>query len=226
MTNTTALFPGDKGDLSADTRRVLVNLLRGPTIDGQRQTQLWAHLLRDEAIVRARLHDLFLTLVLDTEQLVAFTQQADTEDLDAPTLLRKSTLTFKETALLLFLRSELAVADAQGERCVLDRQDLVEHLKAYTPLDDNDSVRYDKQSDAAIEKVIKLSLMHKLKGSDTRLEVSQALRLMFSITEIEALTGVYEALRTGEPTGEATDTNQIELALDDEAQAEIELQND
>lgn len=215
MTDKTVLFPGDTGELSADTRRVLVNLLRGPMLDGQRQNQLWAILVRDETIVRSRLNDLFLTLVLDHEQQVAFTQQAELDELDAPTLLRKSTLTFKETALLLHLRGALAVSDAQGERCVVDRELMVDHLKAYATVDENDGVKYDKQSEAAIEKLIKLSILHRLKGSDTRLEVSQALRLMFTITEIESLTAAYDALRTGETTVAAVMAGQGGIALDD-----------
>lgn len=205
----TPLFPGDAGELPADTRRVLVNLLRGPMLDGQRQTQLWAILLRDEEVLRARLNELFLSLVIDRDQQVAFTQQADVAELDAPTLLRKSTLTFKETALLLHLRAELAISDAQGERCAVDREALVEHLKAYLASDENDKVKYDKQSEAAIEKLVKLGLLHRLKGSDTRLEVSQALRLLFSIEEIETLTEVYEALRTGAPSADIDDAPAI-----------------
>lgn len=215
MTDKNVLFPGDTGELGIDTRRVLVNLLRGPMLDGQRQNQLWAILVRDEVIVRSRLNDLFLTLVLDHEQQVAFTQQAELEELDAPTLLRKSTLTFKETALLLHLRGALAVADAQGERCVVDREQMVDHLKAYASVDENDGVKYDKQSEAAIEKLIKLSILHRLKGSDTRLEVSQALRLMFTINEIESLTAAYDALRTGETTVSVVLAGQGEMALDD-----------
>lgn len=206
----TQLFPGDQGTLPADTRRVLVNLLRGPTLDGQRQTQLWTVLLRDESVIRSRLHEIFLTLVLDKEQLVAFTQQAEVDDLDAPTLLRKSTLSFRETALILFLRGELAIADAQGERCVVERDQILEHLRAYLPRSENDQVRFDKQSDAAIEKLTKLSLLHKLKGSDTRIEVSQAMRILFGVDEIEALTNTYTTLRASDQSLDADAETQEE----------------
>ncbi|WP_087865534.1 DUF4194 domain-containing protein [Comamonas thiooxydans] len=214
MSTTCNLFPGDRGEMSLDTRRVFVNLLRGPLIDGQRQPNLWMILLRDEALIRSRLSEMFLTLVLDVDQTIAFTQQAETEGIDSPTLLRKATLSFRESALLLHLRAELAVADAQGERCVVDREKVIDHLRGYMAADDNDSVKYDRQSEAAIEKLSKLSLLHKLKGSDTRMEVSQALRLMFSITEIEALASAYEAMRSGD-TESTQNVDQGELALDE-----------
>ena len=54
----------------------------------------------------SRLIDLFLDLVIDHEQKVAFTRQVVSEDLDVPILLRKASLTFLETALLLFLRQK------------------------------------------------------------------------------------------------------------------------
>lgn len=213
MSDDLSLFPGDTGILAIDTRRVLVNLLRGPTLDGSRQTQLWTVLLRDEKLIRSRLNDMFLALVLDREQQVAFVQQAEVVELDAPTLLRKSTLSFRETALLLHLRSELVIADAQDARCVVERDDILEHLRAYRAADENDQVRFDKQSDAAIEKLVKLSLLHRLKGNESSMEVSQALRLLFGIDEIEALTKTYIAMRTGEApltAEQAVDANQEE----------------
>lgn len=224
MTNAQPLFPGDTGTLSLETRRVLVNLLRGPMLDGQRQSLLWATLLRDADLIRGYLHNLFLTLVLDVERQVAFVQQAEAEGLDIPTLLRKTTLTFRESALLLHLRGELAISDAQGERCVVDREALIEHLKAYTQADDNDSVKFDKQSEAAIEKLIKLSLLHKLKGTESRLEVSQALRLMFSIAEIESLTSVFTALQSGAAVSELAPGLTLDLIARSEAADEAQEQ--
>ena len=35
-----ALYPGDSGGLSLDARRVLVQLLAGPSLDGQRHSKL------------------------------------------------------------------------------------------------------------------------------------------------------------------------------------------
>lgn len=191
------LYPGDRGELPAETRRVLVNLLRGPTLEGSRHALLWPVLLRDEAIIRSRLHDMFLNLVLDKEQQVAFTQQADVAELDAPVLLRKHTLSLRESALVLHLRAELATADAQSERCVVEREHLLAHLQAYMPSAETDAVRFDKQSDAAIEKLVRLNFLQKLKGSEFRLEVSPALRVLFGAEEIEALTATYTALRAG-----------------------------
>jgi len=53
------LFEGDSGELPLETRRVLVQLLAGPSLDGQRHPKLWPVLVRDEALIRRRLSELF-----------------------------------------------------------------------------------------------------------------------------------------------------------------------
>ena len=85
--NNDVLYLGDTGRLPQDARRALCQLLIGPSIDQQRHAKLWPALLRNEAAIRTSLSDLFLELVLDRESGVAFTRQADTEDIDAPVLL-------------------------------------------------------------------------------------------------------------------------------------------
>src|ERR1700736_1139377 len=102
-----ALFEGDSGELPLETRRVLVQLLAGPSIDGRRHAKLWPVLVRDEALVRRRLSELFLELVMDVDQQVAFTRQADAGDLETPVLLRRAQLTFLDSILLLHLRQPL-----------------------------------------------------------------------------------------------------------------------
>jgi hypothetical protein len=70
----TALFVGDTGELPLDTRRALVQLLSGPSLDGRRHPKLWPVLMRDESVIRRRLADLFLELVIDRDVQVAFTR--------------------------------------------------------------------------------------------------------------------------------------------------------
>src|SRR5271157_3472151 len=99
-----ALFSGDTGELPLDTRRALAQLLAGPSLDARRHSKLWAALVRDEALVRARLCELFLELAMERDLQVAFTRRADVGDLEAPVLLRVAQLTFLDSVLLLFLR--------------------------------------------------------------------------------------------------------------------------
>lgn len=194
-----AAFPGDSGRLPLETRRVLVQLLLGPAVDGRRQTKLWPVLVRDEVVVRERLHELFLELVIDHEQKVAFTRQVTADDTEIPVLLRRANLTYLESVLVLFLRQRLTQADTQGERAVVSLPELLEHLSVYEKDDNVDHARFVKQRIAAIEKAKKLSLLQKIRGADDRFEVSPTLKLLFPAEEIMALTRTYAALaqRTG-----------------------------
>ncbi len=190
LTPATAI-PGDMGTLPVEARRVLVQLLRGPSVDVRRHAKLWPILMRDEEVITSRLHDIFLELVIDREQGVAFTRQMAFEQLDIPILLRKAPLTFIESALVLYLRQRLTQADAQGDRAVVSNPEMLEHMSVFERQPNPDHAKFEKQSLNAIEKMKTLSLLHKLQGTDERYEVSPTLKLLFSAEDIQALTKVY-----------------------------------
>jgi hypothetical protein len=189
--NDAGLFPGDTGALPMDTRRVLVHLLLGPALDAQRQTKLWPVLLRDERVLRSRLHELFLELVVDHEQRVAFTRQVVDEAADVPVLLRKAALTFVQSALVLFLRQQLTQADARGERAVVSHEEMREHLRVFEQDKNVDRAKFERQANNAVEKAAQLNLIRRLRGEDARYEVSPVLKLLFPAEQIHALTETY-----------------------------------
>lgn len=189
-----ATFVGDTGQLPVDTRRILVQLLLGPSVDARRQTKLWPILVRDEPAIRVRLHELFLDLVIDHEQQVAFTRQVASDVLDVPILLRRASLTFIESALLLFLRQRLTQADTQGERAVVSRTEMQEHLSVFERERNPDHARFERQMNNAVDKAAKLSLLRLIRGGDERYEVSPTLKLLFPADEIQELTRTYATL--------------------------------
>lgn len=214
--NDDATFPGGTGSLPIDTRRVMVQLLLGPSVDARRQSKLWPVLLRDEAIVRSRLHELFLEVIIDHEQQVAFTRQVTSEEHEVPILLRKASLTFLETALLLFLRQRLTQADAQGERAVVSLADMQEHLGVFERDHNPDHAKFGRQVVNAVDKAKRLSLLQRIRSSDERYEVSPTLKLLFSAEEILQLTRTYGQLAQSMPTtGEPDDSADADGAIND-----------
>jgi len=153
--------------------------------------------LRDESVIRRRLADLFLELIVDRDLQVAFTRQADTDDLDAPTLLRRAQLTFIDSVLLLYLRQQLAQAASHGERAVVSKTDIVEHLRLYDRQGNTDRAGFDKRVYASIEKIKKYNIIQKIRASDDRFEVSPTLKLLFSAEEIQELTKQYQRMAAG-----------------------------
>lgn len=188
------IFHGDTGQLPLDVRRVIVQLLLGPSLDSHRQSKLWPVLVRHEPVVRSRLHELFLELVIDHEQQVAFTRQVASDVTELPILLRKSKLTFIETALLLYLRARLTQADAQGERAVVSLNEMLEHLAVFERSSNQDRSRFKRQTEIAVEKVKKSSLLRLVHGTGDRFEVAPTLKLLFSADEVNQLMRHYDEM--------------------------------
>ncbi len=209
------LFVGDTGELPLDTRRALAQLLAGPSLDGRRHSKLWLALVRDEAVIRRRLSELFLELVIDPDLQVAFLRQADVGDLDAPTLLRSAPLTFLDSVLVLYLRHCLTQADARGERAVVGSDEMLEHLKVYERAVNTDRAGFMRRCQNSIDKVKRHSILQKIRSSDDRFEISPTLKLLFSAEAIQALTRLYEQMAEG--GGAATPQ-----ALGEEAEEEAE----
>jgi len=195
-TNNFALFTGDSGQLPLDTRRALVQLLTGPSIDERRHSKLWPVLLRDQNVIRKYLSELFLELVIDNDLQVAFTRQADTGELEIPKLLRRSQLTFIDSILLLYLRQQLARAQTHDDRAAVSKEEIVEHLAMYDKTGNTDKAGFDKRIHASIEKMKKHYILQKIRSSDDRFEVSPALKLLFSAEEVIALTKLYKEMDT------------------------------
>ena len=125
------LYAGDTGTLPALTRQVLVHLLKGPFFERSRSERLWQELKVREEIIRSRLSDLYLDLLVDDELGVAFCRKPDLGDHDAPSLLNTVRLRFLDSAVLLELRDQLMRARANGERAVVTRADVAELLRLF-----------------------------------------------------------------------------------------------
>ena len=192
------LFEGDSGELELETRRVLVQLLAGPSLDGRRHAKLWPVLVRDEALIRRRLSELFLELVMDLDLQVAFTRQADAGDLETPVLLRRAQLTFLDSIMLLHLRQQLTQADAQGERAVISVDEIIEHMSVYERSTNTDRAGFNKRIQASIEKIKTHSILQRIRSSEDRFEISPTLKLLFSAEAIQALTRTYQRMAAGE----------------------------
>lgn len=205
----TGLYIGDHSTLPMDTRRVLMQLLLGPALEAQRHSILWPVLLRDEKIIRCRLSELFLDLVLDQELQIAFTRRADTGELEVPSLLRRAQLTFIDTAFILYLRQRLTQADTQGTRAVIAADEIMENLLPYERSASTDHAGFAKRVHASIEKLKKYNILQKIRASEDRFEISPALKLLFSAEEIQALTRLYRNMSGFNQTQESDQENSI-----------------
>lgn len=188
------LFQGDTGKLDMEARKILMRLLSGPSIDASRHHKLWQALLKHKAIIESRLSELFLQVVIDEDMQVAFCRQADTGDLEAPSLLRRIKMNFLNTALLIYLRKRLTEAGAQGERAVITADEICEHLSLYKRIQNTDQYGFERRIQSVIDNCRKYNILHEISDTEKRYEISPTLKLLFSAEEIKALKIQYENL--------------------------------
>ena len=208
-----ALYQGDCGLLPLETRRALVQLLLGPALDARRHPRLWPVLVRDDAVLRSRLAELFLELVIDVDQKVAFTRQADVGELEAPILLRRAPMTFVDSVILLLLRQRLTQADVRGERAVIETIEIIDQLAPYERAANTDHAGFQKRIRASVEKMKDHSILQKIRGSEDRYEISPTLKLLFSAEHIAELTRQYRELAdatSGQIAAEPERTDNVE----------------
>ena len=134
----TALWTGDTGVMGEQSRRALLELIKGPYLSGVKAPALWSALLADEASIRSRLHELFLELVVDRVGEFAFVRNVSTTELTVPSTVRSAALTFLDTAMLLVLRQMLLAGEAEG-RVIVGQEDVFEQLQVYRTVDRDES---------------------------------------------------------------------------------------
>jgi len=193
------LFIGDTGTLDLDTRLALVKLLRGPFLDGSREPARWAALRRSEVAVRRYLSEIFLLLVIDEVERIAFTQQASESDAVIPSVLRQVPLTMIDSALVLFLRGQLSAVAGTGQRAIVGLDDIVAQLTPYRRERTTDESAHLKRINGAVRKMIDAGVLATT-STEGRFEVSPVLRILFPAEQIAALTAAYEALRGADAT--------------------------
>jgi hypothetical protein len=135
---TTALWAGDTGVLSEQSRRALLELVKGPYLSGAKAGALWSALLVDENAIRSRLHELFLELVIDRVGEFAFVRNVSTDELAVPRTVRTASLTFLDTAMLLVLRQMLLAREGDG-RVIVGQEEVFEQLRVYRTADRDES---------------------------------------------------------------------------------------
>lgn len=108
-----------------EARRVLVYLMRQGTILAAENLKLFDVLCRYETVIRQHLAEVYIQLVLDAKQGVAYiinTENINDENDDTalsddfPTLIRKRTLTLYDTLVLLILRKYYQERETAGEQ--------------------------------------------------------------------------------------------------------------
>lgn len=198
------LWEGDPGTLREPSRRALAALVKGPYVSAERHGEIWRALAADTAVIRSRLADMFLELVVDQALGIAFVRGAQTADGTAPQVVRTLPLTFIDTVLLLHLRGELVRAGGTG-RVIVGKDEVYDQLHVYRAAASTDEQGFTRRINASWTKFEKQNLVIPT-STEGRYEVSPVLRLVFGPEEIAAVRDEYRRLLGRAPADEvATD---------------------
>ncbi len=181
----------DRGTLEFDARRALLQLIRGPMITIENNSELWRALLNHRKAIESRLSDMFLELVVDLESGIAFVKNPASEEDEFPKAVRSQPLTLLDTVLVLHLRKELLAG--YPDRVFLGRGEFFEQLSPYRPVMKLDESAYRKRLENSWSKLSKAGILQASESED-RFEISPVLKLIFGADEVRALNTEFEEL--------------------------------
>jgi hypothetical protein len=196
--STGVLFAGDTGTEPREVRDVVCNLLGG-MVDGKREPKVWASLVAYEARIRSQFHNLYLNLMVDRDEKVAFLRQVrDESDTKVPILLRSRKPTQATTLLFLFLRAQMLAAECRGERAVVTQEDILDHLQLeYRNPISTDEAGVKKAFLTAIKTATHEKILAELSGTPIRYEINPVLKMIFRAEQVEEIAIAFEAMKKG-----------------------------
>lgn len=150
----------------------LAHLLRGP-IHAEDQPAAWTTISTFTRQLRDHLDVLGLRLVIDDTEQYAYLRAHDELPDGMPRLIRRHSLTFSSSVLLVLLRQQLTTAETDGQmpRLILTGDDMVEMLRLYRH---DDLTR--EQINGDISVLDKLGYIRKLRGHDDTWEVRRIIK--------------------------------------------------
>jgi hypothetical protein len=188
QSSSVALFEGDEGGLEYAQRRALVVLLKRRFVTASSHPKEWAALLANTRLIRSRLNDMFLELVLDREREVAYKRQVMPEGGGRfLTLLHDQPWGREETVLLVLLRTRHRAETAAGAgRAFIDRADILEHTAQHRPAHATDQSGDAKKATRAIDNLLSTGLLTGRSSGD-RFEISNAIEVMLPVEKLTEL---------------------------------------
>jgi hypothetical protein len=205
-------FVGDTGRLTEQTCYAYQELLKKEFVD--RSSKHWAALLDSRSDIASRLSELNMVLVIDEEQGFAYKSEAEVEG--GYSLLAKKPIRWMDSVLLVYLRLQQALEVGRYDDAIVERRDIIEHLRSYRKLADTDTYRHDKQIEKSIETMVGYNILIPLTGTE-RFLIAPVLSAAFPLAHIDALNELY--LRQAKVDGAAeTDEDEPDPAEPDDAE--------
>lgn len=156
----------------------IIELMRGVVYREQHE-DTWATLDRHAAPVRDHFDAIGVEVVVDDTEGYAYlrSQQEDADDEPLPRLVKRRTLTYNVSLLLVLLRKRLVEFETTGSegKLVLSRDQIVDMLRVFLP-DSSNEARVIDRVDATLKQVADLGFVRQLRGQSDHWEVRRILK--------------------------------------------------
>lgn len=154
----------------------------------------WHILLANVPQIEQYVSRLGLQLVLDEAEGLAYLKQFDEEAMPVgyeaiPKLFRSTRLSFGQTLLCVLLRNELRRfedEDVQGDRCIVDESDLLDHWKGYFAAH-GDEVKQQRDLQTALRRLEEMGFVRRFGAEPPSWEVRRILKARVTADELEHL---------------------------------------
>ena len=166
-------------DRAAPERAVAVSAIRLMQGVVYQETDAWDDLVRHQGAVRDHFAVVGLEVVIDDDEGYAYLRTADTpEGEDAlPRVIRRRSLTYADSLLLVLLRKRLAEFESAGDpgQLVLTHDEIVEMIQLFLARS-TDEAREAHQVDASINRLVGMGFLSQLKDRKGTWEVRRILK--------------------------------------------------
>ena len=166
-------------DRAAPERAVAVSAIRLMQGVVYQETDAWDDLVRHQGAVRDHFAVVGLEVVVDDDEGYAYLRTADTpEGEDAlPRVIRRRSLTYADSLLLVLLRKRLAEFESAGDpgQLVLTHDEIVEMIQLFLARS-TDEAREAHQVDASINRLVGMGFLRQLKDRKGTWEVRRILK--------------------------------------------------
>lgn len=184
---TVVFADGDHGTLTFAQRHCLTRLLKADYLWAQNRNDAddWTTLLAHTDLIRGRLNDMFLDLVIDSDRGIAYKVQVRAGD--HPILLRDSAYSREATILLVFLRQRYdSERRAGSDQVYVDRDECRDHVVLFRPENSTDEAGDRNKVDVAIKFLVESNVLRRA-GDDDRFAVLPIIESILPVDRLHAL---------------------------------------
>ena len=143
------------------------------------ESDAWDDLVRHQGAVRDHFAVVGLEVVVDDDEGYAYLRTADTPEGEnaLPRVIRRRTLTYADSLLLVLLRKRLAEFESAGDpgQLVLTHDEIVEMIQLFLHRS-TDEAREQHQIDASINRLVGMGFLRQLKDRKGEWEVRRILK--------------------------------------------------